>query len=104
MYKNIPTIFALHHFFLLPSPYDWYPPQKGPVLPSCPTFLRVYRQLRGICLGISDMYVSFFNQINPHIIYFSSIVLLPIIYQRTLHYIILYYLHTQMKYFNIFTP
>jgi hypothetical protein len=103
--QNTSTIFTLIPLFLCPLLSRWYPPLEKTYFSLLPfIFLNwVYIDSpRGVHLGTSDLYISFFNQINslPLLRTHSLSPCSPNIQQLTVQYIILYsYI---MGCFNIF--
>jgi hypothetical protein len=55
---------------------------------------------RGFCLGISQMYISYFNQIKPLLLNLSLLSGFPITQQLSVHFVILSS-HTDAVWFNI---
>jgi hypothetical protein len=96
-----------HHIHpYAPFPYAHPPPigicpRKIPILPVCPSFLKVFIDSpRGFHLGTSGLHASCFNQINSCyllILYNHA----PLMF-NSFQYSKLYYSHIQMVCFNIF--
>jgi hypothetical protein len=84
----------IHHIHLhspfpydLPNPTDTHSWKK----PVTSFFKKVYiDSSRGFLLGISDMYISCFNQINSSIPYYFSVTMLPAIQQLTVYCYIIF--------------
>jgi hypothetical protein len=90
--QNTFTIFAFLHSFFMPSPLSLVPTPRQDLfyLPAL-HFLKVYiDSSRVFHLGISDMHLSCFNQINSPIVYFLYCPV-PLLF-NTLQCIELYYL------------
>jgi hypothetical protein len=88
--QNTSTIFTLLNPFLMP--FHWYAPLER----TCFTFFPVFHFLklyidrpRGVHIGISNMYISCFNQINPLILTLCLSLCSPIIQQLTVHWFML---------------
>jgi hypothetical protein len=87
--------------YALSSPTGTHP-QRGHLLPSWPSFFNAYiYSSKCFRLGIANMYMQCFDQINTPLLTLSLYCLATLL-SNSLQCIVLYYLHAQMQCFNIF--